>query len=379
MAQEILQTNPKEGYLYLQNEIDNAIHRVLDSGSYILGNEVLSFEKEFAKYIGADFAIGVGNGTDALELALRVLGIDNNDIVITVSHTSVATIAAIELVNAQPLLIDIDPLSLTMDPNRLEETIKAVISGRYSEYSGRLKAIIPVHLYGQPADMDSIMQIAKHYNLYIIEDCAQAHGASINSIKVGSIGNIGTFSFYPTKNLGALGDGGAIVTDNPYFAEKIRMLREYGWKERYISSEVGMNTRLDELQAAILRVKLQYLDNDNEKRKIIAEMYYNKLNHLQLRLPVSMNNVEHVYHQYVIQSFKRNSLQDYLKREGIATSVHYPTPIHMQPAYASRLPIGIGGLEKTENVCKEILSLPIYPQMSNAKVNKVIEAIKGFK
>ena len=240
----ILVANPGAQYQRHKAEIDQAIHKVLERGWYILGEEVQNFESEFADYIGVDFAISVGSGTDALHIALRAFDIGPGDEVITVSNTAVATVAAIELCGASPVLVDIDPITYTLDPERLPEQI-----------SSRTKAIIPVHLYGRPVDMAPIMEIARKFNIRVIEDCAQAHGATYHGDKVGSLGHMGCFSFYPTKNLGALGDGGMVVTDNPELAEKMSLLRQYGWADRYISQIPGWNSRLDEIQASILRVK----------------------------------------------------------------------------------------------------------------------------
>jgi len=255
-----------------KEEIDAAISRVLESGWYILGEEVRSFEKEFSKYIGVNHGIGVGNGTDAITLALKACGIGPGDEVITVSHTAVATVAAIELSGATPVLIDISPDTYTLDPDHLKEAI-----------TPKTKAVLPVHLYGHPADMDRIIPIAEEHDLYVIEDCAQSHGSIHHRKKTGSLGDIAAFSFYPTKNLGAIGDGGMVVTDDANLAEQVRLLRQYGWKERNKSSIPGLNSRLDEVQAAILRVKLQYLDSENLRRRSIANIYKQRLLSKDLR------------------------------------------------------------------------------------------------
>ena len=360
----LVPADPKAGYLAHKDEIDGAIHRVLDSGWYILGQEVAGFEKEFAAYIGGGNAIGVASGTDALEIALRSCGIGPGDGVITVSHTAVATVAAVELAGAIPILVDIDPCTYTMDPNRLEDTIK-------QQGAGRLKAIIPVHLYGHPADMSAIMDIAGRHGLSVIEDCAQSHGAAIGDRKTGTWGHLSAFSFYPTKNLGALGDGGAVVTNDPALAERLRQLREYGFRERYVSHLSGMNTRLDELQAAILRVKLQYLRTENARRLQIARIYGASLSGTTLVLPQLHAKVDHVFHLYVVRSTHRDGLKAFLKENSVGTSVHYPVPVHLQPAYRGRAVIGRGGLEHTEQVCREILSLPMYPQMTDEQVQRI--------
>ena len=364
-------TDPKANYLAHKQEIDQAIHCVLDSGWYILGQEVAAFEQEFADYLGVSQAVGVGNGTDALEIALRACGVGVGDAVITVSHTVVATVAAIELVGAMPVLVDIDPITFTLDPNLLEDTIK--------EHQGsRIKAIIPVHLYGHPADMSAIMEIARRHDLYVVEDCAQSHGAAIKGRKTGTWGHLAAFSFYPTKNLGALGDGGAVVTDDQELAQKLRFLREYGWKQRYISDIVGMNTRLDEIQAAVLRVKLRYLDAENAQRRQLAEVYNSRLGDTPLILPEVSKDVDSVYHQYVVESAQRDALKDFLKNNSVGTLIHYPIPVHRQPAYQNRVGVGSGGLQKTEDVVTKILSLPMYPQMISDQAQQVADLIASW-
>ena len=358
--------NPLASYLVHKDEVDAAIARVLSRGRYILGEEVAAFEQEFARYIGVQFGIGVGSGTEALHLAMRACAIGSGDEVITVAHTSVATVAAIELCGAKPVLVDIDPQSFTIDPNRIESAI-----------TSRTKAIIPVHLYGHPADMQVVVTIARHRRLYVIEDCAQSHGAVYQDRKTGAWGDIAAFSFYPTKNLGAFGDGGIVVADNPELAERARLLREYGWRQRYISEIPGLNTRLDELQAAILRVKLRYLDDENSHRRKLAQLYNTLLSSTDLVLPKEKGNVCHVYHQYVVRSQRRDALKAYLKKQGVDTLIHYPVPIHLQPAYRGRLGDN-GHVPYTEQVCQEILSLPIHPQLSKQQVRWMSELILNW-
>jgi dTDP-4-amino-4,6-dideoxygalactose transaminase len=371
----LLSADPRASYLAHKEAIDRAIHRVLDSGWYILGREVEAFEREFGGYIGASEAIGVASGTDALHLALRACGIGPGDGVLTVSHTAVATVAAIELAGADAVLVDVDPASFTMDPNRLEDAIKTYEGGRGGSRAGRLKAIIPVHLYGHPADMAAIMDIGRRYGLYVIEDCAQSHGAAIRGRKTGAWGDLAAFSFYPTKNLGALGDGGAVVTNDPGLAGKVRLIREYGWRERYSSDVPGMNSRLDELQAAVLRVKLQHLDRENARRRELAEIYNTLLSPTLVVRPQSSPSVDHVYHQYVIRSSRRDDLRAFLKMHSISTLIHYPVPVHLQRAYQDRIRIGEGGLRETEQACGEILSLPIHPQLSDTEIGRVGQLI----
>jgi dTDP-4-amino-4,6-dideoxygalactose transaminase len=359
-------SNPKANYLAHKQEIDAAIAQVLESGWYILGQHVTAFESEFAAYLGVAHAVGVASGTDALHLALRACDVGPGDVVLTVSHTAVATVAAIELCGARPVLVDIDPVHFTMDPNHLEEVLRR---GR-----GRPKAIIPVHLYGQPADMAAIVEIAQRHDLRVIEDCAQSHGATYRGKKTGTWGHIATFSFYPTKNLGALGDGGMVVTDDAELAQRVRLLREYGWKERYVSHIAGLNSRLDEVQAAILRVKLRYLDAENEKRRRLAQMYHALLAGTGPTLPETRPDVSHVYHQYVIRTRQRDALQAYLREQGTGTLIHYPVPVHLQPAYAGRVTDG-HSLPQTEAVVASILSLPMYPELEVDQVQTVAQQI----
>ena len=272
-SEQILQANHLSNYLSHKEEIDTAVSKVLSSGWYILGNEVSLFEQEFANYVGVKYGVGVGSGTEALHVALLSCGVSSRDEVITVSHTAVATVSAIELCGAKPVFVDINPQSYTMEPNQVESVI-----------TSHTKAIVPVHLYGHPVEIEPILAIAKRHGLMVIEDCAQAHGAIYKDKKVGSWGDIAAFSFYPTKNLGALGDGGIVVTNNPNLYERAKLIRQYGWKKRYISDISGMNSRLDELQASVLRVKLKYLDMENEKRRS-CRMYDNTLNKSILNIP----------------------------------------------------------------------------------------------
>lgn len=310
----------------------------------------------------------MANGTEALQIALMACGVGPGDAVITVAHTAAATVAAIDLVGAKAMLVDIDPMTYTLDADLLESAIKG-------HAGSRLKAIIPVHLYGHPADMKAIMTIARQYGLYVIEDCAQAHGALHDGKRVGSIGDFGAFSFYPTKNLGAMGDGGAVTTNDSVLAEKARLLRQYGWKERYISEARGMNTRLDELQAAILRVKLLYLEQGNARRRTIAKAYSSALSATSLGLPRETGNVVHAYHQYVVRSERRGSLKAFLQARAIGTAILYPTPIHLQPGYKDHVGVASGGLPITEAACREILSLPLYPELTDAQVGVVIARV----
>jgi dTDP-4-amino-4,6-dideoxygalactose transaminase len=368
------QADPKAGYLAHKAEIDEAVTRALESGWYILGQEVAAFEKEFAAFAGQAQGIGVANGTDALEIALRGLGIGPGDGVVTVSHTAVATVASIELVGATPILADIDDY-YTLSPKALEAALAGDMSGG-KDGKPKIKAVIVVHLYGQPADMTAIMAIAQKHGIAVIEDCAQAHGAMLDGKHVGAWGNAAAFSLYPTKNLGAFGDGGIVTTNDVALAEKIKALREYGWRKRYISDLSGMNTRLDELQAAMLRVRLHYLATDNARRVAIAALYDTALNKL-CPTPARRKSAGHVFHQYVIRSKARAQLQERLRDSGIGTNVHYPMPVHLQPAYAGHTWLAQGALPATEKASEEVLSLPMFPQLSDAQVAETVSAVKA--
>jgi len=348
-------------YLAIKAEIDQAITRVLDSGWYILGTETRTFEEEFAAYCGAASCVGVNSGTDALQLALRACDVGPGDEVITVSHTAVATVAAIALTGATPVFVDIEPDTYTMNPAALEQAI-----------TPRTKAIIPVHLYGHPADMDAILLIAQQAKAVVIEDCAQAHGAQYNGQQVGTLGDLGCFSFYPTKNLGALGDGGAVVGNNQTLVEQVRLLREYGWtpKNRYVSQVAGLNSRLDEIQAAILRVKLRYLDQWNASRRALAAYYQAHMPDEIIR-PQVRSNCQHVYHLYVVRVPQRDHIRAQLQAAGIGTNIHYPVPVHQQPAYDNESVIA-HNMVHTEQATAEILSLPLYPQMGIEQVEQVV-------
>lgn len=364
---KIPQSNPRAGYLALRREIDAAMARVIDKGIYILGSEVCLFEKEFASYIGVDHGIGTGSGTEALHLALTACGAGSGDEVITASHTAVATVAAIGLCGAVPVLVDVNPETFTIDAKQAEAAITA-----------KTKAIVPVHLYGQPADTAEILAAGQKHGIPVIEDCAQSHGASYGNRKTGAWGTCAAFSFYPTKNLGAFGDAGMVVTNDRTCAEKCRSLREYGWRERYISAEPGWNTRLDELQAAVLRVKLPHLDKANMKRQKIARRYDHGLG-AAVAAPRTAPNRTHVYHQYVVRHAQRDRLREYLATEkSIGTLVHYPIPVHLQPAYAGRVRVPFP-LENTETIAREIVSLPMFPELTAGETDDVIKAVVHFK
>lgn len=358
--------NPAAQFHSHQAEIEAAIRRVLSGNRYILGPEVEALEQEFAAYIGTSSAIGVANGTDAIELSLRALGLGRGDEVITVSHTAVATVAAIEAASATPVLVDVVPGYYTLDSSQLEEVLTT-----------RTRAVIAVHLYGHPADLDVIGAFCSKHKLALVEDTSQAHGSRWRGKRLGSIGHIGCFSCYPTKNLGGIGDGGLVVTNDPQLATNVRMLREYGWRERYISEIPGRNSRLDELQAAILRVKLRHLDSDNAKRRNLAAHYDKLLQGLPLELPQTREGAEHVYHLYVVTSEDRASLVANLNKHNIFPGIHYPVPVHLQAAYAQRVTTALN-MGVTEALAKEVLSLPLYPEFPNEDLFRVSKVIEDF-
>lgn len=348
-------------------EIEEAIRHVLQNGRYILGPELEALEREFAEYIGTGHAIGVANGTDALELALRALDIGPGDEVITVSHTAVATVAAIEAAGAIPVLVDVEADFHTLDATQLAEVL-----------SPRTRAVIAVHLYGQPADLDAIVAFCRERKVALVEDVSQAHGARWRGQRLGSLGDIACFSCYPTKNLGAIGDAGLVATGDAGLAAKLRMLREYGWRERYVSEFAGRNSRLDELQAAILRVKLHHLDEDNAKRRAHASRYTEGLAGLGFHLPAVRQGAEHVYHLYVIRSGERDRLIEHLKKSGVQAGIHYPVPVHLQRAYRGRIRTA-GSMQRTEGLMNEIVSLPLYPELHPEKIMQVVAALGSFE
>jgi dTDP-4-amino-4,6-dideoxygalactose transaminase len=357
----------RQQYLSLKDEIDASIQRVLTSGWFILGQEVQAFEEEFAAYLGAGHAVGVGSGTEALHLAMLACGAGPGDEVVTVSHTAVATVAAIELTGARPVFVDIDPRSYTMDPTQLEGKIGPAT-----------RAILPVHLYGQMADMDPILSLAREHGVKVVEDAAQAHGAEYRGQKAGSMADVGCFSFYPTKNLGAFGDGGLVVTSDPVLAERLRLLRQYGWAERYVSSIKGTNSRLDELQAAILRVKLQKLEEWNGIRRKHAVLYGSLLQDAAVVTPVEREYGKHCYHIYAIRAQYRDQLREFLCERGVGALIHYPVPVHLQEAYRD-LGYGEGTLPVTEQVAAEVLTLPVAPEVTEEQIRQVCDLVHQFE
>ncbi|MFZ6763609.1 DegT/DnrJ/EryC1/StrS family aminotransferase [Pseudoroseomonas sp. WGS1072] len=365
------QADPGAAYRAQQPAIDAAVGRVLQSGWYILGSEGAAFEREFAEWLDLPRAVGCANGTDALMLILRGLGIGPGMSVVTVSHTAVATVAAIEMTGATPLLIDIDPDTYGMDPEELAAVLEDPPPGLPP-----IRAVIPVHLYGHPCDMTPIMAACRAHGVVVIEDCAQAHGARIDGRMVGTLGDAAAFSLYPTKNLAALGDAGILATRDEVLAENIAAIRQYGWKRRYISDAIGVNSRLDEIQAAVLRVRLPLLAAGNARRREIAAAYDAALAGSAIAAPVRRANVEHVYHQYVIRSPQRDELAARLRALGIGTGIHYPVPVHLQEAYLGRTPVGPSGCAETELASREVLSLPIHPELTDRQVETVCAALR---
>lgn len=363
-ATPIPQVSPGSGYLQHRKAIDAAMAAVMQSGNYMLGAQVEAFEQAFAQYLGLPHAVGVANGTDAVALALRALGVKAGDSVATVSHTAVATVAAIRMIGAIPVLVDIEADGYSMDPSHLADTLA----------TRRVSAVVVVHLYGQPAKLDLIEEISRRHGAWLIEDCAQAHGAQWRGRRVGSIGDAAAFSFYPTKNLGAFGDGGLVATRDAVVAERLRAMRQYGWNASRVSQMPGVNSRLDELHAAMLRVRLGYLDSDNARRVQIAGQYDALLADSSLFLPPRSEGTAPVFHQYVVASPHRDQLREALMAQGIGTAVHYALPAHKQPGYSDSL-LGPGGLPHTERAAAQVLSLPMFPQLTDDQVARVGTAL----
>jgi len=354
----------KAQYLSIKEEIDHAVLKVLESSQFILGDEVAAFEKEFAHYCGVREAVALNSGTSALHLALLAAGIGAGDEVITVPFTFAATVAAICYTGAKPVFVDIDPESFTLDVNRVEGAI-----------TPRTKAILPVHLYGQPADTDPILELARARDIIVIEDAAQAHGAAYKGRRVGGLGDIGCFSFYPGKNLGAYGEGGMAVTNNPDYARTMRMLRDWGQEEKGRHLLKGYNYRMDGIQGAILRVKLRHLDEWTEARRSRARTYSELLSESEVKTPREMNYAAHVYHVYAIRTAGRDALKKHLLEAGVHTGVHYPLPVYMQPAY-SDLGYSRGDFPHSESAAKDVLSLPIYPELKREDIEKICGIIR---
>ncbi len=351
----------------IRAEIDTAIDETLKSGWFVLGKAGEKFEIEFTKYIGAKYGVGVGSGTEALHLALLAVGVEPGDEVITVANTCIPTVSAISFANATPVLVDSDPLSYNLDPRKLEAAI-----------TDKTRAIMPVHLYGQAADLDPMVSIAKKHGIRIVEDCAQAHGTEYKGMKAGTIGDVAAFSFYPSKNLGAYGDAGMVVTNDQEIADRLRMLRNYGQEKRYYHSIKGFNSRLDEIQAAILSVKLRHLASWNDRRREIARMYSSLIKNPHVHVPQEMTYGKHVYHLYPIRTKYRDALQTFLASSGIQTLIHYPIPVHLQKSY-SDLGKPKGSFPEAEAHASEELSLPMFPELTNDEVINISETVNRFE
>lgn len=362
--------NLKVQYMSLKQEIDTAIQNIIDNTAFTLGEEVVEFENNFARYCGSEFCVGVSSGTDALHLALLACGVGKGDEVILPVNTFIATAEAVSYCGATPVFVDVDEMTYNLDIKKLEERITV-----------RTKAVIPVHLYGQPCNMESVKKIAQDHKLKVIEDACQAHGSEIllsNEWKrMGAIGDVGCFSFYPGKNLGAYGDGGAIVTNDSEIARMIKLLRNHGEESKYIHSVVGYCDRLHAIQAAVLNVKLKKLDEWNHKRRENAALYNHLLKGTGVTLPYCADNVKHVYHLYVIRADDRDGLMQHLSSNGIFTGIHYPTPVHLQGAYRE-LGYTAGDFTVAERVSGEIISLPMYPELDQSQIRYVAEQINKY-
>jgi len=356
----------KAQYQNMREQVLSSIEQVLESCEFILGPNVSAFEQEIAEYLGVKHAIGVGNGTDALVLILDALGIGPGDEVITTPYTFFATAECVSRLGAKPVFVDINPITLTIDPEKLEQAI-----------TSRTKAVIPVHIFGRAADMPRIMDIASRHHLFVVEDACQSIGGEIQGKKLGTFGNAGAFSFFPTKNLGAYGDGGLVVTDDDELAERVRMLRAHGSKVKYHNELIGYNSRLDEMQAAVLRVKLRHLNEWNSRRRQIALEYNKLLKDLPLQLPDPGEKGEHVFHLYTILTDNREELRAYLKSRGVETGVYYPTPLHLQPAYAD-LGYRVGDFPVSESACERNISLPMYPELTDEQIHYAAQAVRNF-
>lgn len=358
----------------IQVELEAAALRALRSGHYILGPEVAHYESRFAAYLGVSHAVGVASGTDAIELALRAVDVKPGDDVLTVANVSAPTICAIQAAGARPVLIDVDPGTMNIDVGQVADYLNS------SNERHKARAIVPVHLYGRMADMKSIGEIALKFSLKVVEDASQAHGATCGFKQAGTLGDVGCFSHYPTKNLGACGDAGISATNVPEIAERLVMLRNYGEHRRYLNHESGRNSRLDEIQAALLDVKLNHLDRWNARRRQIAAIYNQHFKSLGLQLPGDApENLEgHVYHLYVVKTHDRDAFQASLASRGVGSAVHYPRPVHMQPAFENTCHVPFG-LPNTEQACRTVISLPLYPELTDAQVNEICRAVESIR
>ncbi|MFZ0243236.1 MAG: DegT/DnrJ/EryC1/StrS family aminotransferase [Desulfobacterales bacterium] len=368
----------KAQYKQIENEVVPAVTEAMAAGMFIGGPQVSGFEEEFAAFCDSRYCIGVGSGTDALRFALMAAGVGPGDAVITVPNTFIATTEAISQVGASPVFVDVDPQTHNMDPQKLEEYLKKCLNPQASGHEPRPKAVIPVHLYGQPADMHPILEIARQFDLVVIEDACQAHGATYKGKKAGSLGTAGCFSFYPGKNLGAFGEAGAVVTQDEEMAQKIRMIRDHGQAQKYFHDIEGYNGRLDAIQAAVLRIKLMRLQDWNQSRRRNAALYTELLQDLPvITLPIEADYAESVYHLYVILADDREGLQKYLSEKGIATGLHYPLPLHLQKAYV-HLSHKKGDFPVAESTAAHLLSLPMYPELTEEQIEYVCTSIKDY-
>ncbi len=364
------QSDPGAGYAAAKTDIDTAVQRALDSGSYVDGPETAAFEREFAHWLGTPHAVTCGGGTDALVLALRALDIGPGSAVVTASFCPCGTVAAIEQTGALPVLLDIEPDNYTIDPAELE-----VVLDRPPPGLPPTRAVIPVHLYGQAADMGRILPVCARHGVPVVEDASQAHGATWRGQRLGTLGRIGAFSFHASRNFGALGNAGGVVTADAVLADRMATLRQFGWRRRYVAEEPGMDGRMDEVQAAILRARLRHIDARNARRNAIAAAYDVALQGTGARPPAPRAGCVHVFHQYVIRVARRDQVQARLRAAGIVTAVHYPVPAHRQPAYAGRLPVGPSGGRASEAAADEVLSLPMYAELSDAQVDHVCRSL----
>jgi dTDP-4-amino-4,6-dideoxygalactose transaminase len=363
----------KTQYRQMRQAIEGAVRGVLESGQFVLGPNVQSLEEEMAAFLRVSRAIGLASGTDALHLGLLACGVGPGDLVLTAPFTFVATATAISYTGARPVFSDIRPDTFTLDPERAAEFLAG--KGPGPRPDGRVKVLLPVHLYGQPASMDRILAMAREQGMRVVEDAAQAIGAEYGGRPVGGLGDVGCVSFYPTKNLGAFGDGGLAATPHPELGERIRRLRVYGGQERYLHEELGFNSRLDEMQAAILRVKFRFLAEWNARRRAIAARYRAGLAGLGIELPGEVPETQHAYHQFAIRVPDRDGVRGRMAELGVATSVYYPVPLHLQPMYRE-LGYRPGDFPEAERACREVLCLPIYPELTDGQVDEVVEALK---
>ncbi len=365
--------NLKAQYARIRSRIDEAVRTVLESGHFVLGPNVAALEEELGAFLGVAKAVTMASGTDALHLGLRALGVGAGHLALAPAFTFVATATAVSYIGAHPIFADIEPGTFNLDPQAAAECLAG--KGPRRQFAGRITAMIPVHLYGQPADMEPLLTLARSHGIAVIEDAAQAIGAAYRGKKVGGLGDVGCFSFYPTKNLGAMGDGGLATVQDQALGDRLLRLRVYGGRQRYLHEELGFNSRLDDIQAAVLRVKLAHLGEWTARRQAIAARYRAGLEGLGLALPVERLNSTHVYHQFAIRVPDRDGVQKRMAERGVQTAVYYPLPLHLQPMYRE-LGYGTGDFPEAERAAREVLCLPMYPELTDAEVEEVVEAVK---